>query len=99
MENSVRSHPANGRLGMGQNETTRGPPVLVFVSISQGSILGNYLMVPFWLVGEFATHIFVVGLGPVHLGYGLLGFDPWLKQVIPIEPIASYPILVKTNGT
>ena len=28
--------------GMGQNEATRGPLVLVFVSICQGSILGPY---------------------------------------------------------
>ena len=29
-------------LGMGQNQTTRGPQVLVHVSIYQGSILGTY---------------------------------------------------------
>ena len=30
-------------LGMGQNEATRGPQVLVHVSIYQASILGTYV--------------------------------------------------------
>ena len=29
-------------MGMGQHETTRGPQILVHVSIHQGSVLGTY---------------------------------------------------------